>query len=203
MSEEPQREVGVGGTHAQRRQSQRIKQAWLQRLAGGSATIRELVAASTSSEPGANYLETLTLVDILAAVHPGVSRAQLISELQSMPIRLPADPARFTIRTIRGRENLVEIMETLARPSAITKGAAKRAVVPSGWPWGTKLSELVKLNAADVPEPLLWLEEDGHDTDFLLSESLGDEAEPPDEAPSDALPESVLAAFADILPQVG
>lgn len=186
----------AAGTHEQRRKSQRLKNQWLEDLKSGRRSLVDLVASAQGDGDEARYLGSMLLVDLVSAAHPGLSRAQVIAELEPLPIKLPADPARFSIRTIRSRPDIVEIVAELMTPSAATASARARTDVPSGWPWGAKLSDLVRINGGQVPAELEWLEagegsRDDDVSDVLLSgpevrPTLATAAEPADQQASAA-----------------
>jgi hypothetical protein len=165
-------EQGGTSTHAQRREAQSIKSQWTDEIVSGSQSLVDLVKAAQGSSKEAKYLSSILLVDLLAQVHPGLSRSQIIGELESLPIKLPADPARFKISSIRSKPDLVAQVEAMLQSSTMTKSARGRTDVPPNWPWGTKLSELARINGGEVPQGLEWLEGTGDEpdpSDMLLS----------------------------------
>lgn len=145
-------------THAQRRKSQQVKSQWTDRIVAGSHALDDLVEASQGNSKDAQYISSMLLVDLLAAVHPGLPRGRIITELEPLPIKLPADPARFSIRSIRSRPDLVNHVSGMLKPSAMTKSSRARTDVPTEWPWGTKLSTLIRINGGEMPQGLEFLE---------------------------------------------
>ena len=161
----------AGSTHDQRRKAQQIKSDWVERVVGGSHSLEDLVNAAQGNSEDAKYLGSILLVDLLAKVHPGLSRGQIVSELEGLPIKAPADPSRFSIRSIRSRPELVEQVSAMTQASEMTKNAKGRTEVPTNWPWTTKLSDLIRINSGEMPQGLDWLETgEGVDpSDLLLS----------------------------------
>lgn len=155
----------TGNTHAQRKHAKRIKSEWTERLAGGAASLDDLVAAAQGDSDDARYLGSITLASLMEKVHPALSKAQVIAELSALPIKAPNDPTKFSIRSIRSRPEVVEKVAALLKSSAVTKSARGRTEIPSNWPWSTKLSELIRANNGEVPQGLEFLETGEGDVD--------------------------------------
>lgn len=178
-----------GSTHAQRRKAKQVKSLWTSNVVSGSHSLADLVEASQGDSEEARYLCSILLVDLVAAVHPALTRGQIISELEPLPIKLPADPARFSIRSIRSRPEVVAQVDAMLRASTVTKRARGRTDVPAEWPWGTKLSTLIRLNAGEMPQGLDFLEggaaEDVDPGDLLLAapDAIGIRFDNPDQSP--------------------
>ena len=111
----------TGSTHTQRRAAQKIKSTWIEHVKEGTRSLSDLAAASQQSGKEGDYLAQIRLVDLLSAVHPGLTRAQIIAELEPLPIKTPADPARFSVRSIRSRDELVAQVQSMLQTSAMTK----------------------------------------------------------------------------------
>jgi len=161
-------------THEQRRHSQRLKKEWTQRIVDGTSSFEDLVAAAQGNSKDAEYLGSILLIDLLLKVHPALTRAQALSQLETLPLKRPSDPARASVRSVRLRPELVTEVSAMLKASAVTKNARGRTDVPTNWPWGTKLSDLIRANNGHIPQGLEWLEtgvEDGDDIveDLLLS----------------------------------
>lgn len=160
-------------THEQRRAAKAIKDEWTAYIVNEERTFEDLVKAASGDSTEATYLATLRLCDLVAKVHPAMTMPQVLALLSELPIKSPSNPAKFTVRSIRARRELVEQVSAMLRSSAVTKNARGRTDVPATWPWGSKLSDLIKAAGEPIPHGLAFLEGDDDSVEDLLLSDQG------------------------------